>query len=163
VAFIIKWNPPNTPVEMIAQAKVAEASTDWSTLREGKRACVWVDAVQVHHALKGVKQQADKAADTTRQAAPVQTLQAWRVYRLTERTIDKRGQQTLLPKYVLECWSTTLPDTAAFDAHQIVELYTDHAMHEQFHSEFKTDMDLVRLSSGKFDTNYLAFALAALR
>jgi hypothetical protein len=59
----------------------------------------------------------------------------------------------LLPEYVLEGWSTTLPDTPTFGAQQIIELYADHATHEQFHSEFKTDMDLVRLPSGKFDTN----------
>jgi hypothetical protein len=132
-------------------------------LREGKRECVWVDAVQVRHTPKGVKvQQADKAADAAREATPVQTLQARRVYRLTERTIDKQGQQMLLPEYVLEGWSTTLPDTAAFGAQQIIELYADHATHEQFHSEFKTDMDLVRLPSGKFDTNYLVCVLAAV-
>ena len=34
-----------------------------------------------------------------------------RIYRLTERTIDKRGQQMLLPEYALEGWSTTLPET----------------------------------------------------
>ena len=34
--------------------------------------------------------------------------------------------------------------------------------HEQFHAEFKTDLDLERLPSGKFDTNYLVCQLAAL-
>jgi hypothetical protein len=63
---------------------------------------------------------------------------------------------------VLEGWSTTLPDTPTFGAQQIIELYADHATHEQFHSEFKTDMDLVRLPSGKFDTNYLVCAIAAV-
>ena len=38
----------------------------------------------------------------------------------------------------------------------------DHGTHEQFHSEFKTDLDLTRLPSGKFDTNYLVCQLAAL-
>jgi len=38
----------------------------------------------------------------------------------------------------------------------------DHATHEQFHAEFKTDMDLNRLPSGKFATNHLVCALAAL-
>jgi hypothetical protein len=68
----------------------------------------------------------------------------------------------LLPEYVLEGWSTSLPETEAFGAQQIIELYADHGTHEQFHSEFKTDMDLVRLPSGKFDTNYLVCALAAV-
>jgi len=142
VAFIIKWNPRKTPVETIAKARVAEASTAWTILREGKRECLWSDAVELKHAQ--------------------QTLAARRIYRLTERTIDKRGQQMLLPEYVLEGWSTTLPDTETFCAQQIIDLYADHGTHEQFHSEFKTDMDLVRLPSGKFDTNYLVCALAAV-
>ena len=50
----------------------------------------------------------------------------------------------------------------------IIDLYKDHATHEQFgktpsqHSEFKTDMDLERLPSGKFDTNFLVCSLAAV-
>jgi hypothetical protein len=142
VAFLIKWNPRSTPVETIAKARVADASTAWSVLREGKRCCLWSEAVELKHAQH--------------------TINARRVYRLTERTIDKRGQQMLLPEYVLEGWSTSLPETEAFGAQQIIELYADHGTHEQFHSEFKTDMDLVRLPSGKFDTNYLVCALAAV-
>ena len=142
VAFIIKWNPRTTPVETIAKIKVADANTVWVPLREGKRQCLWADDIELKH------------GDTV--------LAARRVYRLTERTIDKRGQQMLLPEYVLEGWSTTLPNTPAFDAQQIIALYADHGTHEQFHSEFKTDMDLVRLPSGKFDTNYLVCALAAV-
>lgn len=34
--------------------------------------------------------------------------------------------------------------------------------YKQFHSEFKTDLDLERLPSGKFDTNDLVMCLAAL-
>jgi hypothetical protein len=66
-----------------------------------------------------------------------------------------------LPEYVLEGWSTTLPE-AAFSCEQVIALYADHGTHEQFHSEFKSDMDLTRLPSGKFDTNYLVCALAAV-
>ncbi len=142
VAFLIKWNPRKTPVETLAKARVADASTAWTILREGKRECLWSETVELKHAQHKVAVR--------------------RVYRLTERTIDKHAQQMLLPEYVLEGWSTTLPDTDAFGAQQIIELYEDHGTHEQFHSEFKTDMDLVRLPSGKFDTNYLVCALAAV-
>ncbi|TXI73266.1 MAG: IS1380 family transposase [Limnohabitans sp.] len=140
VAFIVKWNPRSTPVETIAQERLADTATVWSVLRQGKRQCCWSETVQLKH---------DKTAINVR-----------RVYRLTERTIDKRGQAMLLPEYVLEGWSTSLPER--FDAQQIMDLYADHGTHEQFHSEFKTDMDLVRLPSGKFDTNYLVCALAAV-
>jgi len=82
------------------------------------------------------------------------------VYRLIERTIDKTGQPLLFPAYTLEGWSSTLP--ASFTSEQVIALYAEHGTHEQFHSEFKTDMDLERLPSGRFDTNYLVCTLAAV-
>lgn len=139
--FIIKWNPRSTPVETIAQAKVADAAVHWHEHRPGKRSCLWQQTL----ALEGVGSV----------QCPVR-----RIYRLIERTIDKHGQPLLLPEYVLEGWSTTLAST--FTPEQVIALYCDHATHEQFHSEFKTDMDLQRLPSGKFDTNYLVCQLAAV-
>lgn len=141
IAFLIKWNPRRTPVEAIAGVKVADTDTQWMIHRPGKRECIWQEALEL--------------ADVGSQANP-----ARRVYRLTERTIDKRGVVLLLPEYVLEGWTTTLPQR--FEATDIIALYCDHATHEQFHSEFKTDMDLERLPSGKFDTNYLVCQLAAV-
>ncbi|MDX9835617.1 MAG: transposase [Desulfobulbus sp.] len=44
---------------------------------------------------------------------------------------------------------------------QVIALYRDHATSEQFHSEFKTDLDLERLPSGKFAPNALVMALGA--
>ena len=84
-----------------------------------------------------------------------------RVLRLTERTIEAKGQILIEPRLTLEGWSTSLL-AQAFDAQAIIALYADHGTHEQFHSEFKTDLDLERLPSGKFDTNYLVCELAAL-
>ena len=140
VAWLIKWNPRSTPVETIAQARVADANTAWTVLRPGKRQCLWEQSVAIRDGNESLK--------------------ARRVYRLTERTVDKRGQQMLLPEYVLEGWSTTLPES--FTPEQVIALYAEHGTHEQFHSEFKTDMDLTRLPSGKFDTNYVVCALAAV-
>ena len=141
IAFIIKWNPRSTPVEAIAAKRVADADTMWCHWREGKRECQWTEVL----ALEGVGSVAQ----------PVR-----RVYRLTQRTIDKHGNPLLLPAYKLEGWTTTLPGN--FSCADIIALYCDHGTHEQFHSEFKTDMDLERLPSGKFDTNYLVCALAAV-
>ena len=42
---------------------------------------------------------------------------------------------------------------------KIIELYHQHGTSEQFHSELKTDMDLERLPSWKFDTNALMLSL----
>ncbi|MEI7539130.1 MAG: IS1380 family transposase, partial [Comamonadaceae bacterium] len=141
MAFIIKWNPRRAPVETIAAGKVADANTQWAIDRLGKRECVWQESLE----LVGVGSDANLAR---------------RVYRLVERTIDKRGVVLLLPEYVLEGWTTTLPER--FSPTEIIALYCDHATHEQFHSEFKSDMDLERLPSGKFDTNYLVCQLAAV-
>ena len=141
IALLIKWNPRRAPVESIAAKQVADTKTTWVIDRPGKRVCVW----QTSLTLAGVGSDANPAR---------------RVYRLTERTIDKRGVVLLLPEYVLEGWTTTLP--GHFEAAEIIALYCDHATHEQFHSEFKTDMDLERLPSGKFDTNYLVCQLAAM-
>ncbi len=141
IAFIIKWNPRKAPVEAIAAERVADTNTIWCHMREGKRMCMWTQQLK----LKSVGTEANPAR---------------RVLRLTERTIDKYGNPLLLPDYELEGWTTTLPQK--FTIQDIIDLYKDHATHEQFHSEFKTDMDLERLPSGKFDTNFLVCALAAV-
>ena len=83
-----------------------------------------------------------------------------RVLRLIERSIDKHGQVLIVPELTREGWTTSLP--ASFDARNIIAPYADHGTHEQFHCEFKTDLDLTRLPSGKFDTHYLMCQLAAL-
>nr|WP_020561543.1 transposase [Methylosarcina fibrata] len=71
------------------------------------------------------------------------------VTRLIERTINQHGQLLLLPDIELKDWWTSLMDAEA----KVIGFYCDHGKQEQFHSEFKTDLDLERLPSGKFDTN----------
>jgi len=139
VDFLIKWNPRKTDVGALGARLGAEASTCWEHPREGKRVTTWEEPV----AIEGIER-------------PVR-----RVFRLIERAIDARGQVLLVPELTLEGWTTSLP-AAQFSAAAIIALYADHGTHEQFHSEFKTDLDLTRLPSGKFDTNYLVCQLAAL-
>jgi hypothetical protein len=81
-----------------------------------------------------------------------------RVMHLIERTIDRDGQILLMPDLEIEGWLTSLELPVA----EIVALYQAHGTHEQFHSEFKTDLDLERLPSGKFATNDLVLSLAVL-
>ena len=66
--------------------------------------------------------------------------------RVVERTTDKKGQVLLTPEIELEGRWTSLPVSDK----KIVQLYADHGTSEQFHSEFKTDLDVERLPSGKF-------------
>ena len=138
VDWLIKWNPRSTDVAALAARLDADAATRWERPRAGKRVSVWEQAVIV----EGVER-------------PLR-----RVLRLIERRIDKHGQVLIVPELTLEGWTTSLP--AKFSAQEIIALYADHGTHEQFHSEFKTDLDLTRLPSGKFDTNYLVCQLAAL-
>ena len=135
--WLIKWNPRSTDAAQMA-AELDAAGTAWAHPRAGKRVATWEHSVEV----PGVQR-------------PVR-----RVLRLVERTIGSRGQHLILPEYELDGWTTSLP--ARIDASQVMALYADHGTHEQFHAEFKTDLDLTRLPSGKFDTNALVCRLAAL-
>jgi hypothetical protein len=148
IDVLIKWNPRSTPVEAWAQARRDDPATVWCHHREGKRSCVW----QIE--LADAATHTDDGQTETWQPA------VRRIFRLIERTLDKHGNPLLIPQYVLEGWTTSLP--AHITAAQVIELYGQHATHEQFHSEFKTDMGLERLPSGKFDTNYLVCQLACV-
>jgi hypothetical protein len=139
VDFLIKWNPRTTDVNKVLEQLDADVTTLWAQPRPGKRVTVWEQAVQID----GV-------------ARPLR-----RVLRFTVRSIDAKGQSLLVPQLTLEGWTTSLPANS-FKACDVIALYCDHGTHEQFHSEFKTDLDLTRLPSGKFDTNYLVCQLAAL-
>lgn len=79
-------------------------------------------------------------------------------YEITERTIDKYGQFLLEPEVEVETWWTNLGDPDQ----EIIDLYHAHGECEQFHSEIKTDMDLERLPSGKFNTNALILELGLI-
>lgn len=73
----------------------------------------------------------------------------------------RRVLRLIQPEFQLDGWTTSL-SCERFSGQDIIALYADHGTHEQFHSEFKTDLDLERLPSGKFDTNYVVCGLAAL-
>ena len=79
-------------------------------------------------------------------------------YEVTERTIDKHGQYLLELEIEVNTWWTNLGLTDD----EIIQLYHAHAESEQFHSEIKTDMDVERLPSGKFETNELVLELTIL-
>ena len=134
VDFIIKWNPRGAD----RQAWVDQAD-HWEHPREGKRVAVF--NTRIKETFQG------------------QERSFVRVIRVIERTIDKHGQGLLLPAITLDGWWTTLTEQ---DDQAIIDLYCDHATSEQFHSEFKTDLDIERLPSGKFDTNDLVLAQAVL-
>ncbi len=141
IDFLIKWNPRGeSPAEWLKQAE-QNSDVQWSEPRDGKR--IGLYSQMVEERING------KHYDCRR------------VIRITERTIDKKGQRLLLPEIRLDGWWTTLPEST-YEDDTIIRLYQAHATSEQFHSEFKTDLDLERLPSGKFDTNDLILTLGAL-
>jgi hypothetical protein len=80
------------------------------------------------------------------------------VFEVTERTIDKHGQELLIPDIEVNTLWTVLPDKAQI----VIGLYHSHGTSEQYHSELKSDLDFERLASGKFSTNALLLSLAML-
>lgn len=134
--YLVKWNPrKQDPSDWILRADQAGA---WREARPGKRVAL-LDL-------------------TVERAWAKQTRRFRLVVRLIERTTDKKGQHLLLPDVQLEGWWTSL-DSAPAD---VIQRYCEHATHEQYHSEFKTDLDLERLPSGKFDCNDLILQVAML-
>lgn len=79
-------------------------------------------------------------------------------YEITERTIDKYGQFLLPAELEVETWW----DNTVMTDEEVIRHYHAHGECEQFHSEIKTDMDVERLPSGKFDTNELVLELMIL-
>lgn len=159
IDWLCKWNPRATDREALHAARCADPATVWSHPRPGKRVTQWEEHIE--------------------RAGPSQRYTVRRLLRLTERTRTAAGQALLLPELEIEGWETTLaaPASAApadgaaaltasgsrtFRADELIALYADHATHEQFHSEFKSDLDLERLPSGKFSTNDAVLSLGML-
>ncbi len=80
------------------------------------------------------------------------------VYEITERTTDANDQEMLFPETDIEMYWTSL----GVSDEEIIELYHNHAVCEQYHSEIKTDMGIERLPSGKFETNALILKLTMI-
>ena len=139
VDFLIKWNPRKQDITVWLQR--AKKRGRCQEPRDGKKIYTFSECCD--ESFNGRQQQSR------------------RVVRVIERSIDKHGQKLLLPDITLEGWWTSLAPEACNDD-TIIKLYRDHATSEQFHSEFKTDLDIERLPSGKFDTNDLVMALAVL-
>ena len=139
VDFIIKWNPRRQ--NLGAWLERAEKDAVWTEPRQGKRVGIF--------------------SETVEETWQGKTREFRRAISVTERTIDKHGAKLLVPEITLEGWWTSLGEVMCSEA-KVIALYCDHATSEQFHAEFKTDLDIERLPSGKFATNDLVLACAAL-
>jgi len=135
VSYIVKWNPRREDTSKLVEKAFSKGKV--VEPRYGKRiALLKIRKRQIHEG---------------------NSYMFTKVVRVTERTVNKRGQRLLVPEITVDGWWTNmeLPEG------KIISLYQDHALSEQFHSEFKTDLDLERLPSGKFATNALVMAMGA--
>ena len=141
VDFLIKWNPRRQDLGAWLKRAEETKTTKWTVPREGKRVGVFSETVE--ETFNGEQRHFR------------------RVIRIIERTIDKKGLLLLVPEIVLEGWWISLW-TVDCSNQCVIDIYKDHATSEQFHSEFKTDLDIERLPSGKFATNDLVMSHAVL-
>lgn len=135
VSYILKWNPRRESTSELRTRAFSEGTVNEP--RPGKKVALLT--TRVHQEYEGKTYYFNKVA------------------RVTERTLDKHGQMLLVPDITVEGWWTNLD----LPEQKIISLYQNHGLSEQFHSEFKSDLDLERLPSGKFSTNALVMALGA--
>ena len=139
--FIVKRNLRNESKD--AWLKMArEECKDVHNPREGKVIYVGSSRKEIQYTYEGEEK----------------TIVVRIVYEITVRTIDKYGQIHWIPDVDVNTWWTNLDWTDD----EIIAAYHAHGESEQYHSEIKTDMDLERLPSGKFDTNELVLELAII-
>lgn len=142
VSFIIKRNPRQESKEEWL-ASVKDCCTNIQKPRDGKTVYIGQTFRDVSYTLP----------NKTEKTAGIRT-----IYEITERTIDKHGQYFIVPDIELDTYWTNLP----LSDQNIIDLYHAHGESEQYHSEIKTDMDVERLPSGKFDSNKLVLELTII-
>lgn len=136
VDFIISVNNKRTKLDKII--KLAEKNVSWEEYNSKQ------DRLHYKHSFS------IKWGD--------QTIETNRIIRITKTHTDKYCNMLLTPDYKVEMWMSSLD----LDAKEIISLYNDHGTSEQFHSEFKTDLDIERLPSGVFEVNAVILTMATL-
>lgn len=142
VSFIIKRNPRQESKEEWL-GSVRECCQNIQHPRDGKTVYTGQTFRDVTYSL----------SDNEEKTVGIRT-----VYEITERTIDRYGQYFIVPDIELGTYWTnsSLPDDT------VIDLYHAHGESEQYHSEIKTDMDVGRLPSGKFESNKLVLELTMI-
>ena len=135
VSFIIKRNPRQESKEEWLES-VRECCQNIQHPRDGKTVYIGQTFRNVTYSL----------SDNAEKTVGIRT-----IYEITERIIDRYGQYFIVPDIELGTYwtNTSLPDET------VIDLYHAHGESEQYHSEIKTDMDVERLPSGKFESNKL--------
>lgn len=76
----------------------------------------------------------------------------------TERSLDRTGQPLLIPDIEIETYWVNLDASEE----EVEELYHQHGTSEQYHAEWKSELGLERLPSGKFVANSTIMLLGML-
>jgi hypothetical protein len=105
--------------------------------RRGKK--VWIGSVRIHPRKGGERLD-----------------EVYCVFEVTERKTGREGNRLLIPEIEVNSWWTNLD----CEVEKIIGLYHKHGTMEQFHSELKSDMEVERLPSGKFEVNRIVLAVA---
>lgn len=142
VSFIIKRNPRQESKDEWLSS-VRDCCKNVQTPREGKTVFIGQTFRDVTYTL----------ADGVEKTVGIRT-----IYEITERITDKHGQYFMTPDIELNTYWTNIP----LSDQEIIDLYHAHGESEQYHSEIKTDMDVERLPSGKFDSNKLVLELTVI-
>ena len=142
VSFIIKRNPRQESKEEWLES-VRECCKNIQHPRDGKTVYTGQTFRDVTYSL----------SDNEEKTVGIRT-----IYEITERTIDRYGQYFIVPDIELDTYwtNTSLPDET------VINLYHAHGESEQYHSEIKTDIDVERLPSGKFESNKLVLELTMI-
>ena len=142
VSFIIKRNPRQESKEEWL-GSVRKCCQNIQHPRDGKTVYIGQTFRNVTYSL----------SDNEEKTVGIRT-----IYEITERTIDRYGQYFIVPDIELGTYwtNTSLPDET------VIDLYHAHGESEQYHSEIKTDMDVERLTSGKFESNKLVLELTMI-
>jgi hypothetical protein len=133
--FIIKRNKRKESDEI--WLKRAKREGKRVAARKGKK--VWVGSVKLHPR-KGEESLSE----------------VYCVYEVTERKTDREGNRLLIAEMEVNSWWTNMD----CGVEKVIELYHAHGTSEQYHSELKSDMEVERLPSGKFEVNRIVLAVA---
>lgn len=92
----------------------------------------------------------------------IHTVECRKILSVVEITHDlNTGEKLLIPHRSLHMWRTNLPKYK-YSAKRILDLYKDHGTSEQFHSEYKSDLNIERLPSYKYLTNQLVLHISQI-
>lgn len=80
------------------------------------------------------------------------------VFRITRRTSHPSGQQFIEPQIEVRLFWTNLEESAE----HIIALYADHGTSEQFHAEFKSDLQMEQFPSSDYNVNRIMLLLGCL-